>query len=154
MVKNTKKSAPLPSLTNPIAFNTVDVSYRLRDTTHLRNWITLCANREGYKIGFLSYNFCSDTFLLQMNKQHLNHDYFTDIITFELSSGKELSGDIYISIDRVREHAKLYNISIKEELHRVMIHGVLHLCGYHDKTKKQKLVMRTKEAEFLSLRQF
>lgn len=154
MVKNTKKSAPLPSLTDSIAFNTVDVSFRLQDIRKLRNWIKRCAEREGRKIGFLSYNFCSDRFLLQMNKQHLNHDYFTDIITFELSGGTELSGDIYISIDRVREHAKSYRITQKEELHRVMIHGVLHLCGYHDKTKKQQTEMRAKEAECLSLRKF
>lgn len=102
-------------------------------------------------MGEISINLCSDDHLLQINKKHLNHDYYTDIITFELSENNEISGDLYISTDRVLDNAKQLNITFHVELNRVIIHGILHLCGYKDKTKAQQKEMREKENYYLSL---
>lgn len=141
-----------PSLTSVIAFNMVDAEYQLKAKTKIRNWLLQSIKSEGYQLGFLSFNLCSDQFLLKMNRKHLKHNYYTDIITFNLVEGKELSGDIYISIDRVKENAKINKVKqTREELLRVFIHGVLHLCGYNDKTPKQVKVMRAKEDYYLSL---
>ncbi|MCU0441679.1 MAG: rRNA maturation RNase YbeY [Bacteroidia bacterium] len=140
------------SLTNLIAFNIVDKDYKLTAKKRIRLWLQESIEKEGYRLGFLSFNLCSDEFLLKMNKKHLKHDYLTDIITFNLVEGKELSGDVYISIDRVKENAKLNKVKhMREELLRVFIHGVLHLCGYNDKTTKQVKAMRAKEDYYLSL---
>jgi rRNA maturation RNase YbeY len=148
-----KKRALLHYSTSPVQFNFIDYKFALRDRTLLRTWLLGTCKREGKKASMLSYNFCSDEFLLEINKKHLNHDYYTDIITFGLSENeKEIEGDIYISVDRVKENAKELGISFKEELHRVLVHGLLHLCGFDDKTKTQSTMMRKKEDECLSLR--
>lgn len=98
----------------------------------------------------LSYVFCTDEYLLTINRDFLQHDYYTDIITFELSEpGQPVMGEIYISIDRVRDNAKIHQESFQRELHRVIFHGALHLCGYRDKTKKEQEEMRRKENEYL-----
>ncbi len=94
---------------------------------------------------------CSDEYLLDINKKFLSHDYYTDIITFDYTEGKRISGELYISIDRVKENAKQLGVSFPNELHRVMIHGVLHLCGYKDKTRKDREMMRTKEDQKLKM---
>ena len=99
----------------------------------------------------LNYIFCSDKRLLEINKQYLNHDYYTDIITFDLSDSSETTGEIYISIDRVKDNAKTNGTSFKSELHRVIFHGALHLCGYGDKKPKEKALMTEKENKYLSL---
>ena len=105
-----------------------------------------------FKTGDINIIFCSDDYLLELNKKYLSHDFYTDIITFDNCSDKIISGDLFISIDRVRENSKTYFSSFDEELHRVIIHGVLHLLGYKDKTKAQSKLMREKESFYLKLR--
>ena len=107
--------------------------------------------REGFKLGFLNIIFCSDRYLLLLNKQHLNHDYFTDIITFPFVDEKIISGDLFISLDRVSENAETQKVSKQKELARVVIHGILHLCGYNDKQEEEVAMMRSKEKEYLNL---
>jgi len=105
---------------------------------------------EGRQLKNLNYIFCSDEYLLKVNQTHLRHNYYTDIITFDLSENQqETEGEIYISTDRVRENAQKLKITIKEEVHRVVFHGALHLCGYKDKTKSDKAKMRSKENHYL-----
>jgi probable rRNA maturation factor len=151
MVKNKLKPAQLPSLTDAIHFNTIDVDFALKNKKAIRSWIQSTIESEGKEFDFLSYNFCSDTYLLKVNKKHLNHDYYTDIITFDLSEGKIISGDIYISIDRVKENSAASLSKFHVELCRVIIHGILHLCGYKDKSKKDAAMMRGKEDFYLSI---
>ncbi|HPS95671.1 MAG: rRNA maturation RNase YbeY [Bacteroidales bacterium] len=102
--------------------------------------------------GDINIIFCSDEYLLELNKKYLSHDFYTDIITFDNCSNQIISGDLFISIDRVRENSKTYSSSFDEELHRVIVHGLLHLLGYKDKTKAQSKVMREKESFYLNLR--
>ena len=137
-----------------IKFFNEDVSYVLRNKTQLRAWLVKCALKKKQKINSLNYIFCSDRFLKKMNKQYLNHDYHTDIITFPTSEpgDKNINGDIYISIDRIKDNAAQYGVSISDELHRVMAHGLLHLCGYGDKTDLEKSTMRKQEDECLNAR--
>lgn len=99
----------------------------------------------------LRFIFCSDAYLLEINRQYLQHDYYTDIITFDLGEAGNIDGEIYISVERVKENAGLMQTSFKEELHRVIFHGVLHLCGYKDKLKSERLEMRSKEDRLLQL---
>jgi probable rRNA maturation factor len=134
-----------------IMFNDIDLKTNFKNRTEIRTWITKSIKKEGYKLGELSFNFCSDEELLKINIEHLNHDFYTDIITFELNEEDVIIGDIYISIDRVKENAKLQSTTYTNELMRVLIHGVLHLCGYKDKTKKDASLMREKEDYYLSL---
>lgn len=115
------------------------------------NWLHNVIQFEEYRVGELSYVFCSDSYLLDINQKYLNHDTYTDIITFDYTVGRELRGDIYISAERVIENAGLFKVSFEEELHRVMVHGVLHLMGYGDKCKEEILVMRNKELEYMNL---
>jgi rRNA maturation RNase YbeY len=109
---------------------------------------------EKKKTGDISFIFCSDEYLLGINQQYLEHDYYTDIITFDDVSGELISGDIFISVDRVRENAEIYGQSFSDELHRIIIHGVLHLLGYKDKEPDQKEIMTGKEDYYLSVRSF
>jgi probable rRNA maturation factor len=134
-----------------ISFRLQDVKFTLKDKQVLRNWVALVATNEGFSIAPINYVFCSDGHLLEMNKQFLNHNYFTDIITFDYTEGKRLSGDIFISIDRVADNAKTYKSTFECELHRVMIHGVLHLMGYKDKSPADEKKMRQKENAALKL---
>jgi rRNA maturation RNase YbeY len=112
---------------------------------------TQLIDNEGFSKGELCVVFCSDPYLLTMNKRHLNHDYYTDIITFSYGNGLVISGDLFISVDRVYENANKEGVSKQNELARVMIHGLLHLCGYNDKTDEEIRVMRLKEKEYLSM---
>lgn len=136
-----------------ILFFLEDVSFSLQKRTLIRTWLNRVAKKENKKITALNYVFCSDEYLLSMNKEHLQHDTYTDIITFGYSPKKspEITGDIFISIDRVKENAKTYKTTFQNELRRVMSHGLLHLCGYKDKTSADKQTMRTKEEEALSI---
>jgi probable rRNA maturation factor len=123
----------------------------LQDRVKLKKFIESIFKKEKKKIQSLNYVFCTDEELLEINRQYLDHDYYTDIVSFELSKKNEpAEGDIYISIDRVRDNALSLGEPLYKELHRVIFHGALHLCGYKDKTRSQSLEMRNKEEEYLS----
>lgn len=140
---------------NNIHFFSEDTKFQLRQKTVVRQWIVESARAEGFKVGEISIIFCSDNYLLEINRQYLNHDTFTDIVTFDHSEQEALlMGDIFISIDRVRENAPKFGVSQTDELHRVLIHGILHLCGYGDKGKKEKALMTEKEDFYLAQRVF
>lgn len=137
---------------NSIQFFEEDIKFLLKDKRKLRNWFRATILEEGGKPGILNFIFCSDNYLLSINTSYLNHNTYTDIITFDLSENDEyISGDIFISIERVKENAKAFKISFPQELHRVLIHGILHLLGYKDKTPSQENEMRSKEDYYLSL---
>lgn len=123
----------------------------LRDRNKLKLFIKEIFRKEKKKLSGLNYIFCSDKRLLEINRQFLQHDYYTDIITFELSpAGTPVEGEIYISIDRVKDNARQHQSTFTREIHRVIFHGVLHLCGYKDKTTTQEKVMREKEDYYLN----
>ena len=128
-----------------INFFNADQTFRFQNKSLLKEWIEACFRKEKRKLENISYIFCSDEYLLEINKQFLNHDYYTDIITFDLSDSEKISAEIYISLDRVKDNAISLNVAYKKELLRVLIHGALHLCGYKDKQKKDTLIMREKE---------
>lgn len=139
----------------PIHFFSEDISFTLKEKNNLRNWMKQAIITEGQKLKELNFVFCSDKYLLEINKQYLNHSTLTDIVTFDNSEDPgRIVGDIFISIERIMENAASFNVSFRDELHRVMIHGILHLLGYTDKTKSTKALMTSKEDEYLSLRAF
>jgi len=115
------------------------------------DWINRVIVSEGFSAGQIDYVFCSDDYLLELNKEYLNHDTFTDIITFDYRDGNTISGDIFISTDRVEENAKKYDVAFSNELRRVMSHGVLHLVGFGDKSNEEKRIMREKEEEKIKM---
>jgi probable rRNA maturation factor len=124
----------------------------IKKRTRLKEVLEILFAREKMNLISLNYVFCSDETLLSINRQYLKHDYYTDIVTFNFSKNKaEVSGEAYISVDRVKENALKLNVSPNEELFRVMFHGALHLCGYTDKSSKQKFEMRRKEDYYISL---
>lgn len=123
-------------------------SIKKRETT---NWIKSVAATHNKKIGSIAYIFCSDEKILEVNNEYLQHDYYTDIITFNYNEGDIISGDIFISLDTVRSNAEQYKADYNEELHRVIIHGVLHLCGINDKTDEEQEQMTKSENEALSI---
>ena len=125
-------------------------SLKLKET-HFNSFITSILISEKKIEGDIVILFCSDEYLLEINKKHLNHDYYTDIITFDYCVEKIVSGDLYISIDRVKENAKVFNETFMNELTRVVIHGVLHLCGYNDKTDSDQKIMRNLENKYLAI---
>jgi probable rRNA maturation factor len=132
-----------------------DIRFKLKDKTKVKTWVKATIEAEGYKLQELNYIFCSDEYLLGINQQYLDHDTYTDIITFDNSEKeKVITGDIFISIDRIRENAAKFNSSELNELHRVIIHGALHLLGYKDKTAESKKKMTAKEDQYLSIRNF
>ena len=139
----------------PINFFTEDISFLLKQKALTRRWIYETIKNEGYSLKELNFIFCSDDYLLNINRQYLNHDTFTDIITFDNSEiQKSITGDIYISIHRIKENSIEYNVNERDELHRVIIHGTLHLLGYGDKKKSDKLLMTKKEDFYLAKRIF
>lgn len=132
-----------------IQFNFLE-SIVLRDRRRLKLFLVRLFKREGRPLAELQYIFCSDEYLLAINRQYLDHDFYTDIITFDLSEKNQpLNAEIYISVDRLRENAQKYDSSLKKELHRVMFHGALHLCGYKDKTAAERGEMRKMEEKWL-----
>lgn len=135
-----------------ISFN-FNSKISLQNRKDLKDFIFSVFKLENKTAASLSIVFCSDDFLLDINKSYLQHDYFTDIITFNLSAPKSrlIDGEIYISVDTIRDNAKRFQITIKQELHRVIFHGVLHLCGYNDKSTKEKELMTLKEDHYLDL---
>ncbi len=138
-----------------INFFEEDIRFKLKDKTKVKDWVKATITAEGYKLQELNYIFCSDQYLLSINQQYLDHDTYTDIITFDNSEkDKVITGDIFISIERIRENAKKFNSGELNELHRVIIHGALHLLGYKDKTAESKQLMTNKEDQYLGIRNF
>ncbi len=133
----------------PINFFTEDSSFTLKNKRKLKYWIQDTIQLENCKTGEINYIFTSDKYLLNINKQYLSHNYYTDIITFNYCENKVINGDIYISIDTVKNNSTRFAVTFNEELNRVMIHGVLHLLGYDDHNEKEKLQMREKENYYL-----
>jgi probable rRNA maturation factor len=134
-----------------IHFHYLTDSFFFPNRGGLKTFTTGLIRKEGQRLEHINYVFCSDAYLLEINQKYLHHNTYTDIITFELSpKGSPLLADIFISIDRVRENAKSFDVSFLNELHRVIFHGALHLCGFSDKTKKGKEQMRQKEGYYLS----
>ncbi|RCH54710.1 rRNA maturation RNase YbeY [Mucilaginibacter hurinus] len=138
-----------------IQFFEEDIVFKLKNKAKIREWVTNTVTSEGYKLKELNYIFCSDAYLLEINRQYLNHDTYTDIVTFDNSGVKgTIIGDIFISIERIRENAIKYKVAETDELHRVIIHGALHLVGYKDKTPADNKKMTQKEDFYLNLRSF
>ena len=133
-----------------INFN-YETSFELGDEELYSRWVSSIIDTESKVEGTINYIFCDDSYLLKINEEYLKHDTLTDIISFDYSIGKELHGDIFISVERVRENAVDYLVDFTEELNRVMAHGILHYCGYNDKNKEDELVMRLKEEEKMSM---
>jgi probable rRNA maturation factor len=132
-----------------IFFHTLDVNPGLKRKTALKRWIKDCILAENKTPGDINIIFCSDEHLLEMNRTHLNHDYYTDIITFDFTVLDCVSGDLYISHDRLKENSMTNKVTLANETYRVIIHGVMHLCGYKDKTKTDIAIMRSKEEKYL-----
>lgn len=148
-------SSPKPNTEGRIGFQSADTPFSLKQRKNTRDWLTRVAAVYDFSVADVQYIFCTDEFLLDINRSFLQHDYFTDIITFDLSEKKgDLCSEIYISIPRVKENARTYGVSFYEELHRVMAHGILHLCGFKDKTAKQEKQMREAENGALLMRNF
>lgn len=133
---------------------TVVGTFILDDKQQISDWVQFTLDSEEKELGELNYIFCDDDYLHNINVKTLKHNTLTDIISFDYTLGIVVSGDVYISYERVKENADELNLSFKDELHRVMIHGVLHYCGYKDKSAEDKLTMRAKEDYYLSLRTF
>lgn len=133
-----------------IIFN-YETDYQLDNEDKYATWIEEIVTSEGLELGDISYIFCDDEFLHKINVQYLDHDTFTDIISFDYCEGDVISGDIFLSVERVRENASLFNVDFDSELLRVMAHGVLHYCGYKDKSEEDERIMRSKEEEKMKL---
>ena len=133
-----------------IDFN-YETEFTLENEDAISNWISNVIRSENKKEGEINYIFCDDEYLLQINQEHLQHDYYTDIISFDYTVGNEINGDLFISVDRVKENAQDFNVSFDNELKRVIVHGVLHYCGYKDKSEVDELLMRSKEDEKLAM---
>lgn len=143
----------MPSAT--VNFFTEEIKYTIKNKLLLKQWIKDAIANEGLKPSEISFIFCSDEYLHKINVEYLNHDTYTDIITFDNSEDENvIAGDIFISIDRIKENAKSFLVKEVDELHRVIIHGILHLCGYLDKKPVDKKRMTEKENEYLSKRSF
>jgi len=133
-----------------ISFN-YESDFNLENESLYSDWISKVISSELKEEGEINYIFCDDEYLLQINQQYLDHDTFTDIISFDYSEGNNLHGDIFISVERVRDNASDFNVPFEEELRRVMAHGVLHYCGYKDKSKSDEILMRQKEEEKMKM---
>lgn len=137
-----------------IHFFTEDTSFQLDRPAFYTSWLTSIISENKKKLESLNYIFCSDENLLKINQDHLDHDYYTDIITFDNSeSSASIEADIYVSVDRVRENADQHRVTFDNELSRVLVHGLLHLLGYNDKTESETKLMREKETAYISLQE-
>lgn len=136
------------------SFHAADLDFELENQNEVTAWLEKSIIDEGFDPGNITFVFTSDESLLEMNQKYLNHDTYTDVIGFDYSEGKTISGEIYISIERVRDNALKYSANSNDELHRVMIHGLLHFCGYTDNGTDDKAVMKDREDYCLSLRAF
>lgn len=135
-----------------VAYHFEDTDFIFKNKAKNNKWLRLAAESEIRTLGDINIIFCSDNYILDINQKFLQHDYFTDIITFDYCEGERLNGDLFISVDSVRENAVEYGEEFDRELARVMVHGILHLIGYDDHTAKDQKVMRSKEDYYLSLR--
>ena len=129
-----------------------DTSFALKEKRLTSRWLKFVAQAEAKKLGDIGIIFCSDNYILDVNIKYLGHDYYTDIITFDYCEGDRLSGDLFISIDSVRENASFYGVDFPTELNRVIVHGLLHLIGYDDHSEEDIAMMRSKENYYLGLR--
>lgn len=134
-----------------IRFFNEDVDLPVFKRRKISNWLKFVVTSQSKKIGNICFVFCSDNYLLEINKRYLNHDYFTDIITFDYVENNLVSGDIFVSLDRVLENSLDYNVSYNNELFRILIHGVLHLLGFNDKLEDDKVIMTEKEDFYLKM---
>lgn len=141
---------PLSPEGKEINFIIEEVAFELEEPNLIEDWVFRVIEKEQYEVKVINFVFCSDEYLLDINRRFLNHDYLTDVISFPFNENP-IEGDIVISIDRVKENAKKFDVSFDNELHRVMIHGVLHFCGYKDKTKAEQKEMRQKEDNALAM---
>lgn len=137
-----------------ISFEQKDLEFTPQSPDEIKAWIVSAIHEEKKELGFLNFIFTSDKQLLSINQEYLNHDTYTDIITFDYCENNVISGDIFLSIDRIRENAETFQTPFLDELHRVIIHGVMHLCGYADKRDEDKALMSEKEDYYLTLRTF
>ena len=136
-----------------VSYFNEDIKFDFKEKRLTNRWLKLVAESEIRRLGDISIIFCSDNYILDVNMKYLQHDYFTDIITFDYCDGDTVSGDLFISIDSVRENAAFYGTEFKDELNRVIVHGVLHLIGYDDHSEEDIKEMRAKENYYLSLRE-
>ena len=134
-----------------ITFQTDDIDMPKLNPQRIIEWVKQVASTYQKRVGNIAYFFCSDKRILEVNREYLQHDYYTDIITFDYCVGNRLSGDLFISLDTVRTNAELFNQSYERELHRVIIHGVLHLCGINDKGPGEREIMEAAENKALAL---
>lgn len=134
-----------------ISFFSENIDFEINNKKNSSNWIVNSIQAENKLVGEINYIFCSDDYLLDLNQEYLNHDTFTDIITFNYVDDQTISGDLFISIDRIKENANTAKVDFEHELHRVMIHGILHLIGYDDKTPSDAQEIRAKEDFYLAL---
>lgn len=134
-----------------IRFFNEDSDYVLKGKQVCRKWLKLVCESEIKRVGDINVIFCSDNYVLDVNLRFLQHDYFTDIITFDYCEGNRISGDLFISVDSVRENASFYGVPFEEEMHRVIVHGVLHLIGFDDHTESDIATMRSKENYYLDI---
>ena len=135
-----------------IRYFTEDIDFAFKGKSVHNAWLKAVSEDEGRRPGQISVIFCSDPYLLEINRKYLGHDYYTDIITFDYSEGDTISGDLFISVDTVRSNAEYYSADFKDELDRVIVHGVLHLIGYDDHTDEQSAEMRARENHYLERR--
>jgi probable rRNA maturation factor len=133
-----------------INFFSEGIGFKPKQILKIKSWLKDVAKEEGYQVGTLNYVFCNDEYILETNRQYLQHDYYTDIITFDNTENCKISGDLVVSIDTVKSNAELIGVDINQELCRVIVHGVLHLCGYKDKSDDEERLMRDKENCYLS----
>lgn len=138
-----------PTENEKINFFSEDIDFSLSNPSSIFNWILKAIESEAKELRHLNFIFCSDQYLHKINVEYLNHDTFTDVITFPYAEGKIIEGDIFISVERIRENANNFKVEFENELYRVMIHGVLHLLGYFDKTPEDKELMTQKENQYL-----
>lgn len=142
---------PLPEDDEAVCFSSEETPFDLTNEAEVIAWLRKVIEQENSTLRLLNFIFCSDDYLHHLNVEYLDHDTLTDVITFPYANPPEVEGDIFISIDRVKDNALEFNVPFEQELYRVMVHGVFHLCGYGDKTKEEELLMRQKENEALAL---
>jgi len=135
----------------PVYFHNEGVSFVFKNKKAVSSWLSSVVKSFKQEVGTLNFIFCTDEYLLTINKSYLNHNHYTDIITFDYCEENKVSGDLFISIERVKEYSLKNNIEFNNEIHRVIVHGVLHLCGLNDKTEREKEKMREQENKFLAL---